>query len=207
MRATTDNPYLFQMVKDGVDIEEAARRYGLEPDRKGWCRCPFHGEKTPSFHLYHQRGKCFGCGWSGDVVDLVAGILSVGPLEAVKELNQAFGLGIDLEAPADTLELARARAQRREKEQLRQWREGVIRVLTRHFRTLHLARVHGALNDPEKGVSDCYAAAVREIDRVAYYLDFLSYCSEEEARAAIPEYHRLLLNIKGEAGEHGQGGA
>ena len=207
MRTTTDNPHLFQMAKEAVDITEAARRYGLEPDRKGWCRCPFHGEKTPSFHLYNQRGKCFGCGWSGDVVDLVAGILNVGPLEAVKELNRAFGLGIDLEAPVDTLELAQARAERREKERFRQWREGVIGALTEHFRALHLARVYGASNDPEKGVSDHYAAAVKELDRVEYYLDFVSYASEEEVRKAIPEINQVLKRIREEAGAFGQRGA
>ena len=196
MRATTDNPYLFQMAKEAVDITEAARRYGLEPDRKGWCRCPFHSEKTASFHLYRQRYRCFGCGVSGDVVDLVAGILHVGPLEAVKELNQVFGLGIDLEAPVDTLELAQARAERREKERFRQWRDGVIQVLTEQFRELHLAMVHGASNDLEKGVSDRYAAAVKQIDRIDYYLDFVSYGSEEAVRAAIPEINQVLKKIK-----------
>lgn len=38
-----------------------------------------------------------------------ASIRDCGPLEAVKELNQAFHLGINLEAPVDTVEAARAR--------------------------------------------------------------------------------------------------
>lgn len=78
---TTDNPYLFQTVKESIDIVEAARHFGLEPDRNGWCQCPFHNEKTASFHLYKQRGKCFGCNWSGDVIDLAASICGCGPLK------------------------------------------------------------------------------------------------------------------------------
>ena len=33
-----------------------------------WACCPFHGEKTPSFHADNRRGRyhCFGCGASGD---------------------------------------------------------------------------------------------------------------------------------------------
>ncbi len=33
-----------------------------------WACCPFHGEKSPSFHADDRRGRyhCFGCGASGD---------------------------------------------------------------------------------------------------------------------------------------------
>lgn len=37
------------------------------------CRCPFHNDKTPSFHLYQIKSKdiwlykCLGCGKAGDV--------------------------------------------------------------------------------------------------------------------------------------------
>lgn len=36
--------------------------------------CPFHADKSPSFHVIPAKGfaHCFGCGWSGDVVDFVA---------------------------------------------------------------------------------------------------------------------------------------
>lgn len=35
--------------------------------------CPFHNEKTPSFHVSQARGrfKCFGCGASGDAIDFI----------------------------------------------------------------------------------------------------------------------------------------
>lgn len=207
MGATTDNPRLFELVKEGVDIVEAARRYGLEPDRRGWCRCPFHGEKTPSFHLYRQRYHCFGCGASGDVVDLVAGLLNLKPLEAVKELNVRFGLGIDLEAPVDTADLAQARVERRAREQLKRWREAALGTLTGRYRALHLAQVHDAPTEPGKAPSDRYADAVKELDRLEYYLDFLSYGSEAEIKAAMPDMQLILQKLRGEAEGYGQRGA
>lgn len=35
--------------------------------------CPFHEEKTPSFHISNLKGiyKCFGCGLGGDAIDFV----------------------------------------------------------------------------------------------------------------------------------------
>lgn len=47
-------------------------RYGIEVDRKGFARCPFHSEKTASFRVYpNDKFYCFGCGAHGSVIDLV----------------------------------------------------------------------------------------------------------------------------------------
>ncbi|MFZ0364317.1 MAG: CHC2 zinc finger domain-containing protein, partial [Candidatus Cybelea sp.] len=42
--------------------------------------CPFHAEKTPSFHVHPDRGffKCFGCGAGGDVVTFLQKTENVG---------------------------------------------------------------------------------------------------------------------------------
>ncbi len=49
-----------------------------------WACCPFHGEKSPSFHAENRKGRyhCFGCGVSGDhfrfLVELDGMLLSRG---------------------------------------------------------------------------------------------------------------------------------
>lgn len=50
--------------------------------------CPFHLEKTPSFHVSDVRGtfKCFGCGAWGDAIDFVMLTKGVGFADAVGEL-------------------------------------------------------------------------------------------------------------------------
>jgi hypothetical protein len=66
-----------EAIRDAVPIEEVAQRYThLEPfGGKAWftgrCPLPDHEDKTPSFYIYPPgRYHCYGCGGSGDVVDL-----------------------------------------------------------------------------------------------------------------------------------------
>ncbi|AYJ86892.1 virulence-associated protein E [Sphingomonas paeninsulae] len=51
--------------------------------------CPFHADKSPSFTIYSggQRGHCFGCGWTGDVLDFVMKLHGVSLPEAADMLT------------------------------------------------------------------------------------------------------------------------
>lgn len=52
--------------------------------------CPFHVEKTPSFHIYKDnRYKCFGCQEYGDAISFYMKIHNVKFINAVKELSNA----------------------------------------------------------------------------------------------------------------------
>ena len=59
--------------------------------------CPFHQEKTPSFHLDADKGlyKCFGCGKAGDVITFVRETEQLNFTEAVEALGQRFGIVIE----------------------------------------------------------------------------------------------------------------
>ena len=72
--------------------------------------CPFHGEKTPSFHVHPDRGffKCFGCGVGGDVIRFVSRIENVPFPDAVRLLARRVGVELEPETPAT----ARARSER-----------------------------------------------------------------------------------------------
>jgi DNA primase len=56
--------------------------------------CPFHGEKTPSFHVNPDKGffHCFGCGVGGDVFKFISLQEKVGFGEAVTLLAQRLGV-------------------------------------------------------------------------------------------------------------------
>ena len=58
--------------------------------------CPFHGEKTPSFHVNGEKGffHCFGCGVGGDVIKFVELYDKVGFPDAVRQLAARAGLAV-----------------------------------------------------------------------------------------------------------------
>lgn len=61
--------------------------------------CPFHNEKSPSFHVDPDKGfyKCFGCGQAGDVITFVRETEQLGFTEAVEAIGQRFGVEIEYE--------------------------------------------------------------------------------------------------------------
>lgn len=58
-------------IKRDHPMPEVVRQYGIEINRAGFCRCPFHNERTASMKIYAQSFYCFGCGAGGNVIDFV----------------------------------------------------------------------------------------------------------------------------------------
>ncbi|MBL7999740.1 MAG: DNA primase [Candidatus Kapabacteria bacterium] len=65
--------------------------------------CPFHGEKTPSFHVNPDLGiyKCFGCGKSGNVISFVMQHDNLAFVDAVKLLAKRAGISLNIEDETD----------------------------------------------------------------------------------------------------------
>ncbi len=85
-----DYKAFIQQVKQANDIVDVIGSY-IELRQRGanfLARCPFHGEKTPSFNVNRnmQIFKCFGCGESGDVITFVEKFESCSTWEAVEIL-------------------------------------------------------------------------------------------------------------------------
>lgn len=68
-----------------------------------WACCPFHGEKTPSFHCDDRRGRyhCFGCGVSGDHFRFLVELDGMGFKEAVERLADMAGVPLPQQTPVD----------------------------------------------------------------------------------------------------------
>ena len=79
---------ILRVVGEHVQLRKAGATY------KGLC--PFHGEKTPSFHVNPDRGffHCFGCGVGGDVFKFVELHDKLSFPEAVRALAAKFGIPV-----------------------------------------------------------------------------------------------------------------
>ncbi|MCX8996532.1 DNA primase [Rhizobiaceae bacterium BDR2-2] len=82
-----------------------------------WACCPFHGEKSPSFHCEDRKGRyhCFGCGVSGDHFRFLTDLEGLSFPEAVQQIADLAGVPM----PQRDVQ-----AERREKE-----RAGLIDVM------------------------------------------------------------------------------
>ena len=64
--------------------------------------CPFHGEKTPSFHVHPDKGyfKCFGCDARGDAFTFLQRLENLSFPDALRALAKRAGVEVEAETPA-----------------------------------------------------------------------------------------------------------
>jgi DNA primase len=102
-----DRTDLVALVSESVRIEKKGRTW------KGCC--PFHKEKTPSFHVNPERNAfhCFGCKESGDAIAFVQKTDGLTFVEAVTMLAGKLGIEIaETRTPQEQREAAAAKDQR-----------------------------------------------------------------------------------------------
>ena len=84
-------------VRERARIDDVVREYvTLKPAGGGSMKglCPFHDERSPSFHVTPSRGMwyCFGCGEGGDLLSFIQKIDHLSFTEAVEKLADKVGL-------------------------------------------------------------------------------------------------------------------
>lgn len=89
-------------VKARVNIADVVgERVALKPAGVGSMKglCPFHDERSPSFHVRPQVGyyHCFGCGESGDVYSFLRAMDHVSFTEAVERMAARVGYTLHYE--------------------------------------------------------------------------------------------------------------
>ncbi len=79
---------LVDLVSQSVRLTKKGNSY--------WGCCPFHSEKTPSFHVVPDRQiyKCFGCGKGGGAINFVMELENLSFREAVEVLAKRAGMAM-----------------------------------------------------------------------------------------------------------------
>jgi DNA primase len=107
-----------------------------------WACCPFHGEKSPSFHADDRKGRyyCFGCKQSGDIFRYLVEKEGVPFPEAVAQLAQEAGLPMP--------EFSQADAEREEKRSsLYEVMDFATKFFEAELQTARGAKARGYLSD------------------------------------------------------------
>ncbi|MCI3022609.1 LPD28 domain-containing protein [[Clostridium] innocuum] len=182
---------VFEIVKQSVTVREAAERYGIEVKRGGMACCPFHDDKNPSMKLNEEYFYCFGCGATGDVIDLTSRLYNLSPKEAAEKLAQDFGLIYDSQAPP-----RRYVRQKTEAQKFKESRDHAFQVLADYFHLLRKWETDYTPKTPEEHPHPRFMEAIQKKDYVGYLLDFFLEESPEEQKLWIAEHQSTIANLE-----------
>ncbi|MHA6688219.1 DNA primase [Mesorhizobium sp. A556] len=96
-------PAFLDEIRDRVPISSVIgarvswdRKKTNAPRGDYWACCPFHGEKSPSFHCEDKKGRyhCFGCGVSGDHFKFLTELDGLNFPEAVERIAEMAGVAL-----------------------------------------------------------------------------------------------------------------
>lgn len=168
-------------IKAAVTMPEVCAAYGIEVDRKGFCKCPFHAEKTGSMKVYPDGFKCFGCGEAGDQIDFVKKYFNLSFPDAQKKLNDDFRLGLPIGERLTADKQREAERAARERQKQVQERKAVRERLQNAYNRaldwwvyLDMVKRENAPQSVTDGFNAEYAWAVKKLPIAEYRLS----CSE-----------------------------
>ena len=110
------SPATVERIRNAADIADVVGDF-VTLKRRGKdmiACCPFHDEKTPSFHVNAAQGyfKCFGCGKGGDSITFIMEIEKATYTEALRRLANKFHITIEEDSTPVTDEEVQAYSER-----------------------------------------------------------------------------------------------
>ncbi len=149
---------IFEIVKENVNLREAAELYGIDVNRYGKALCPFHNDRNPSLYVADDHYYCFACGEHGDVIDFAGRLFQLSLYDAARKLMADFHLSPDKPPSAAALHAKRIRT---EAQQLMENERLCFSVLSDYARVLRDWKVRYALLRELRGQVKKLAQAVK----------------------------------------------
>ena len=167
-------------IKSMVSMPELMERYGFSLNRSGFCKCPFHLEKSASFKAYPgTRGfYCFGCGAHGSVIDFVMLYFGLSFKDALAKINEDFSIGlpigerISLRQRREMDHRQRERQEERNREHMELERlDGEYWAAFDLWQKYDTNKREYAPKSPSEDFHPLYVEAIKNIDYASYLLD------------------------------------
>ena len=181
---------IFEIVKENVNLREAAELYGIDVNRYSKALCPFHNDRHPSLYVADNHYYCFTCGEHGDVIDFVGRLFQLSPYDAARKLAADFHLSPDKPPSAAALHAKRIRT---EAQQLRENERLCYSILSDYAHVLRDWKVRYAPQSPAEAPDERFVEACHKLDEVEYYLDILTSGNSYERSEVI---HQQMANGK-----------
>ena len=161
---------IFEIVKENVNLREAAELYGIDVNRYSKALCPFHNDRHPSLYVADDHFYCFACREHGDVIDFVGRLFQLSPYNAARKLMADFHLSPDKPPSAAAIH---AKHIRTEAQQLMENERLCFSVLSDYARVLRDWKVRYAPLTQDEQLHERFIEACRKLDQTEYYLDIL----------------------------------
>ena len=161
---------IFETVKSAIPVRQAAEYYGLQICKNNMTCCLFHPDKHPSMKLNDDYYYCFGCGATGDVIDLTAQLFDLGKFEAAKKLASDFGIDPDNPPAAAAL----AKPKHKIIHAFREDEQYCFRVICDYLHLLESWQKLYAPLTPDEPLDDRFVEACQMKDYIEYLADILT---------------------------------
>ena len=175
---------IFEIVKENVNLREAAELYGIDVNRYSKALCPFHNDRHPSLYVADNHYYCFTCGEHGDVIDFVGRLFQLSPYDAARKLAADFHLSPDKPPSAAALHAKRVQT---EAQQLRENERLCFSILSDYAHVLRDWKVRYAPQSPAEAPDERFVEACHKLDEVEYYLDILTSGNSYERAEVIQQ--------------------
>ena len=175
---------IFEIVKENVNLREAAELYGIDVNRYGKAICPFHNDRHPSLYVADDHYYCFACGEHGDVIDFVSKLFRLSLYDAAQKLAADFQLTPDKPPSAAALHAKRVQT---EAQQLRENERLCFSVLSDYARVLRDWKVRYAPQSPAEAPDKRFVESCHELDQTEYSLDILCVGDSRERAEVVQQ--------------------
>ena len=175
---------IFEIVKENVNLREAAELYGIDVNRYSKALCPFHNDRHPSLYVADNHYYCFTCGEHGDVIDFVGRLFQLSPYDAARKLAADFHLSPDKPPSAAALHAKRIRT---EAQQLRENERLCFSILSDYAHVLRDWKVRYAPQSPAEAPDERFVEACHKLDETEYYLDILCAGDSHERAEVVQQ--------------------